>query len=415
MLESVSSAYERQRILAKRDFPGAPPATLADVQRVAYQNQFKKRRQHRKTEGLIGFQALSNLIATRWRNLSPSERALFEYQATVEKVKRDHAMKEWKRREKQLKQGKHTKSTHEKKQEQAPFQEETTSRADASSTNVATVLHKAINARHQEHQNPATMMAATTTTTTTTTTTARASITPSPTATSSSGVNSSSTRSSPQHFQASSSATNTMVALLQATIANQQEQHMLQLRQQQQQQQQQQQMLPVFHNAPQVPPVTPAASAMEYSSSLQGLTRTTGSTITTSPVDKSGNHSSFRPHDEQPKDEDASSCWWLLQPTPLAPNVTPAQIRSHSNNNTVVSSTTSSPQHPEDLPEYHDNTSEDLFATLWLENEPDEGLLLSNNKHEPHVLGEDDPFPLDAAFPSSLMMDDDHEALMIVG
>ena len=92
------SAFMRERILSNTV---EDPVTLEEVQAVALQQKVKKRRKHRKTHGLIGFQELSKRIAARWKEIPPWERKLFEYQAMVEKHERDAELKRWKEEQSQ--------------------------------------------------------------------------------------------------------------------------------------------------------------------------------------------------------------------------------------------------------------------------------------------------------------------------
>ena len=75
---------------------------MKDVKRIAEQHKGKKKRQHRKSHGLITFQELSRIIANRWRELPMAERQLFEDQAAVEKEERMVLVHEWEIKEKAL-------------------------------------------------------------------------------------------------------------------------------------------------------------------------------------------------------------------------------------------------------------------------------------------------------------------------
>ena len=97
----IVAGWERERILNGTDKLGLQ-VTMKDVKRIAEQHKSKKKRQHRKSHGLITFQELSRIIANRWRELPMAERQLFEDQAAVEKEERMVLVHEWEIKEKAL-------------------------------------------------------------------------------------------------------------------------------------------------------------------------------------------------------------------------------------------------------------------------------------------------------------------------
>ena len=97
----IVAGWERERILHGTDKLGLQ-VTMKDVKRIAEQHKGKKKRQHRKSHGLITFQELSRIIANRWRELPMAERQLFEDQAAVEKEERMVLVHEWEIKEKAL-------------------------------------------------------------------------------------------------------------------------------------------------------------------------------------------------------------------------------------------------------------------------------------------------------------------------
>jgi len=80
------AGLERERILNGTDKLGLP-VTAEDVYRISLQHKEKKRRVHRKSHGVIGFQELSKTIALRWKALTEEQRRVFVSCMRVRKEK----------------------------------------------------------------------------------------------------------------------------------------------------------------------------------------------------------------------------------------------------------------------------------------------------------------------------------------
>mmetsp|Transcript_17530 Transcript_17530/g.40827 ORF Transcript_17530/g.40827 Transcript_17530/m.40827 type:complete len:336 (-) Transcript_17530:115-1122(-) len=92
---NLFTGLERERILNGTDKLGLP-VTAEDVYRISLQHKEKKRRVHRKSHGVIGFQELSKTIALRWKALTEEQRRVFEHQAELEKLERQARLRVWK-------------------------------------------------------------------------------------------------------------------------------------------------------------------------------------------------------------------------------------------------------------------------------------------------------------------------------